>query len=416
MVNKIVLFFILIFIGFPVFGQGLSLGLGDIRIELGADAGFHLFIRKNPNIASVLITESTRDPAMLEHTFAFRAREWNPINGDEVRLLNGVPLSRASNIFSLISSTPVLHPELGPAFHIFVPWILEYGHAPGRHGVVDVRDGAFLNIRTFALPFADYRGSFADNPFNLAMQRAPAVTPPPEPMPPLPIIPPLIIERPPVTFLNEAEIALASIAQDGGGHLLYAAAPINLVPLLENLIRQEEGNVVDIVLSLDTTASMGPYIEELRRTLVPMLRQVTPNFAGWRIGMVQFKDYYWDDEYLTRVIPFTTDLDLFQQRLNAINAQGGGDIPEAIYEGLYEAVSSFPWAAERRFVILISEAPPHPTPRGRITRDMVFQQAQQRNITISAILLAKLPAVFGEVNWPLPMPPPGHFPLRPPYR
>jgi len=368
MKNKMLCLFVLLFAGIPVFAQDLSLDADDLRIELRADGGFHLFIRRTPDIASVLLTESTRDPTMMAHTFAYRAREWNPINGNEIRLLDGVPIPRESNIFSLISSTPVSHHELGEAFHIYIPWVLEYGHAPGRHGLVHVRDGTYFNVRAFNLPFADYRGSFADNPFILqAMQR-------PQ-------------ERPLGNFMQEAEVAFAGIARDGGGDFAYAATPAALVTMIEELLRQEAGNSVDIVLCIDTTGSMQPYIDEVRQRLIPMMREIVAEFTEWRIGILRFKDYF--EEYLTRVVPFTNSFVVFQRNLNAIVARGGGDIPEAVYEALYDSVTRFPWEAESRLVILIGDAPPHPTPRGRITRDMVFRAATERDIRISAILLAQ---------------------------
>jgi len=364
---KMLCILILIFAGVPVFGQNLSLGAEDLRIELRADGGFHLFVRRTPDIASVLLTESTRDPAMLAHTFAYRAREWNPINGNEVRILDGVPIPRESNIFSLISSTPVSHPELGQAFHIYVPWVLDYGHAPGRHGSVYVRDGTYFNIRAFNLPFADYRGSFEDNPFILqAMQLPP--------------------EAPEGSFIQEAVVAFSQIARDGRGAFFYASTPADMVATVEQLLRQEAGNSVDIVLCIDTTGSMQPHIDEVRQRLIPLMREIVTEFPEWRIGILRFRDYF--EEYLTRVVPFTSSFTVFQRNLNAIVARGGGDIPEAVYEALYDSVNRFPWAAERRLVILIGDAPPHPRPRGRITRDMVFRDATARDITISAILLA----------------------------
>ena len=110
--------------GFYLYAQDLNINTGDLLLELRADGGFHLFIRKKPDINSVLLTETTRDPAMRAVNYAYRAGEWNPINGDEIRILDGVPIPRESRIFSLISSTVVNHPVLGPAFHIYLPYVL----------------------------------------------------------------------------------------------------------------------------------------------------------------------------------------------------------------------------------------------------------------------------------------------------
>ena len=363
---------VLFIAGIPCFAEDLSIGPDDIRIEMRADGGFHLFIRKKPGIDSVLLTESTRDPARGTDNFAYRAKEWNPINGNEIRLLNGVPISRESRIYSLVSSTPEPDPELGLAFHIYIPWVLEYGYENSRHGQVYVTDGTYFNARAFSLPYADYRGSFFDNPFILrAVQKAP---PPKDP-------------APPGNFSEEAETAFGEISRQGKGDFTYAADPSELIEKIENLLRNEAGKSVDIVLCLDTTSSMGPYIDGIRKMLIPMMKETIASFTDWRIGMVLFKDYF--DEYLNKVIPFTTDFSLFQRNLNAIRVRGGGDIPEAVYEALYEGADKFPWAAESRMLILIGDAPPHPKPRGKITREMVYQKAEEKNISINAILLAQ---------------------------
>ncbi|MDR2370731.1 MAG: hypothetical protein LBD71_04565, partial [Treponema sp.] len=60
-----------------LYAQDLSVGRDDLRIEQGIDGGFHLYIRKKPGTGSVLLVESTRDPAMRSDNYAYRAPEWN---------------------------------------------------------------------------------------------------------------------------------------------------------------------------------------------------------------------------------------------------------------------------------------------------------------------------------------------------
>jgi hypothetical protein len=101
--------------------------------------------------------------------------------------------------------------------------------------------------------------------------------------------------------------------------------------------------------------------------------------------MVLYKDYY--DEYLNRVIAFTGDFDVFQRNLNAIVVRGGGDIPEAVYEALYEGAVKFRWEAESRLIILIGDAPPHLRQRGRISKAMVDDEMGKKDIKVHAIIL-----------------------------
>jgi len=349
-----------------LFAQDLSIASGDLLLELRADGGFHLFIKKKPDISSVLLTESTRDPAMQADNYAYRAGEWNAINGDEVRLLNGSPISRESRIYSLISSTVENHPTLGNAFHIYIPYILYYGYESGRHGEVYLTDGTFLNIRAFALPYADYRGAFRDNPFLLEVVQEP---------------PP----GPPEGYMRETVEAFTQIARDGSGELIYSGGPDDVVDLIRTVLENETGGSIDIVICLDTTNSMKKYIDALREKLIPTLQETLGRFTSFRIGMVLFKDYH--EIYLTRVIPFTADFTRFQNDLNAIRVSGGGDIPEAVYEALHDGASRFTWEAQSRVMILIGDAPPHPRPRGRITKTMVDNAMSERNIKVHAMIL-----------------------------
>ena len=353
-------------VGFPPFlhAQDLSLNADDLLIEHRPSGGFHLFIRKKPDVNSVLLVESTRDPTMQEHNFAFRAREWNPVNGDEIRLLDGIPLPRG-RFFSLVSSTVINHEVLGQAFHIYIPYVVYFGFPPARHGRIYITDGAYFNIRTFNLPYADYSGAFMDNPFILEATQMPTGIPP-------------------GNFMAEAVAAYANIADFGKGNLVHSTAD-NIVDDIKTLLERERGRGIDIVICLDTTGSMRPFVEPVRQKLIPMLQELIVGYPSFRIGMVQFKDYF--EEYLTRVTHFTSDFSAFQRSLNNVRARNGGDIPEAVYEALHDGATQFPWAAESKLIILIGDAPPHPRPRGRITRAMVEREVAERDITVHAMVL-----------------------------
>ena len=358
---------LLIIFSISLYAQDLSITDSDLRLESRADGGFHLFIRKKPDIASVLLTESTRDPTMQADSYAFRAGEWNAVNGNEIRLLNGVPISRESRVYSLVSSTVVNHPALGPSFHIYIPYVLYYGYEGGRHGEVHVTDGTFLNIRAFVLPYADYRAPFRDNPFVLEAKQEP---------------PQGALDG---HYLHEAVEKFSEIAQTGGGDLFYSRDPDDVAAIIRSVLEKEMGKDLDIVICFDTTNSMKKYLDSLRQRLIPMLNELLSGFKSFRIGMVLFRDY--NDVYLTRLIPFTSDFSRFQRELNAIRVGGGGDIPEAVFEALYAGATKLSWAADRKLMILIGDAPPHPSPRGNITKRTVDREVARRDIELHAIIL-----------------------------
>jgi hypothetical protein len=353
----------------PNGGAQSSLGIRqeDIRIEQGADGGFHLYIRKTGAVASVLLTESTKDPALREDNYAYRAPEWNAINGDEVRILNGLPIPKSDNILSLIDSSPENHRELGPAFHIYIPYILHYGYETGRHGEVYVVDGTYFNIRAFSFPYADYRGRFRDNPFVLEVTQQPLPGPPEG------------------NYMKEAEKSFTEISSRGGGDLFRSTGPADLVDKIRDILEGERGKSLDLVICLDATGSMKDDIDAIREAMIPMLEELLPAFPDFRIGMVLYKDYY--EEYLTRPVPFTRDFEQFQRVLNGIKPRGGRDLPEAVYEALYDGALKFTWEAESRLMILIGDAPPHLRQRGKVSDEMVYRAAEERSLKVHAIIL-----------------------------
>jgi hypothetical protein len=349
-----------------VLGQDMSVTTGDLRIEQRVDGGFHLFIRKKPGIDSVLLTESTKDPSLTEDNYAYRAAEWNPINGDEPRVLNGAPISRETGIWSIIDSSPEPDPQFGQAFQLYIPYILYYGYESTRHGEVYVVDGTYLNIRAFTLLYGDYRGRFRDNPFVLRVTQQPLAGPPEK------------------NYMKDTVDSFTEIV-GRRGELVYSKGPEDLVEKIGEILEGEKGKKVDLVICLDTTGSMPDDIDAIRGLLIPRLEELIVNFNGFRIGMVLYKDY--NELYLTQIVPFTDDFGKFRTTLNGIRVGGGRDIPEAVHEALYEGSIKFPWDAETKMIILIGDAPPHPRQRGKISKDMVIKALDDRGLKLNAIIL-----------------------------
>ncbi len=117
---------------------------------------------------------------------------------------------------------------------------------------------------------------------------------------------------------------------------------------------------LDVLFVLDTTGSMGKEIERLKK----IIEIINLNLASLsskpqvRFGMVLYRDR--GDEYVTRLIPLTSDLDAFQTELNKIQAAGGGDIPEDLQSALADAVQKVGWNRDGiRLAFVITDAPPH---------------------------------------------------------
>ena len=67
------------------------------------------------------------------------------------------------------------------------------------------------------------------------------------------------------------------------------------------------------------------------------------------------------DTFVTSTFDFTADIDAFRAALNDVVADGGGDYPEALEEGLASALSTPSWrdpASTVQLVFLVGDAPP----------------------------------------------------------
>lgn len=350
--------------------QDLRIGPEDIRIIQSPDGGYHLYIKKKPDIQSVLLTESTRDPSHQAASYAYRAPEWNPVNGDEKRMLDGQFIPPESRIFSLIDSTPETRTPLGEAFHIWIPWVLQYGYSWTRHGEIQVLDGTYINIRAFSKPYGDYTGKFLDNPYRLRFTQKPVEQPAPDS----------------VQYSKGAVEKFSSLAQATNGRMRYAQGPEDLIPLIRANLEPAGSRGLDLIVVLDATESMIDDIDEIRRSIIPVLEDVLVPWPSWRIALVLYKDYF--DDFLTKnACAFTNDLGVFRRALSSFRVQGGRDIPEAVYEGL-DAALAYPWTRENeKRIILIGDAPPHPKPRGRVTEQGVLSRAAELDVQIDVIIL-----------------------------
>jgi hypothetical protein len=344
---------------------GLAITADDIRIEQSIDGGYELWVRKRPEIDSILLTESTEAPDRRPTTFAYRAQEDHPLNAGERRILDGEFLPDDGRHF-LIDSTPEPDEEFGEAFRIFIPYMVEFGYPDTRNGEVMVLDGTYLSIRAFEEPYADYRGAFRDNPFILRVEQAP-------------------LEGPPEgNFMPDTVEAFEDISRENDGESVYSEGPEDTIGRIADLL-PEEGDSIDLVLALDTTQSMHDDMPVLRDSLVSMLRDELSGFDEFRVGLMLYRDYL--EDYLVRKYDFVDTYELVQDRLNRIRVAGGRDIPEAVFEALWASVQGFEWEAQERMIILIGDAPPHPRPRGSVTREQVFERAGELEISIDTIIL-----------------------------
>lgn len=118
---------------------------------------------------------------------------------------------------------------------------------------------------------------------------------------------------------------------------------------------------LDLVFLIDATGSMADEIGKLKATLRSIAAEVAalPSQPDLCFGLVAYRDR--GDAFLLRSHDFTNDLGAFQGVLNALQAGGGGDYPEAMNEALHDTVHNLSWRGDgaTRMVVVLADAPPH---------------------------------------------------------
>ena len=143
---------------------------------------------------------------------------------------------------------------------------------------------------------------------------------------------------------------------------------------------------LDILFIFDTTGSMGEEIERLRRTieLIYLNLSSLPGRPRIRFGMVLYKDRR--DEYVTRVVPLTENLEAFQAELNQVQASGGGDLPEDLQEALKDSIRRIQWTPNGiRLAFVITDAPPHLDYGQQYTYREAVREAREKGIKIFTV-------------------------------
>ncbi len=118
---------------------------------------------------------------------------------------------------------------------------------------------------------------------------------------------------------------------------------------------------LDVMFLIDATGSMGDEIEQLKTTVDTVASRIAEldGSPQARFGMTLYRDE--GDTFVTSTYDLTGDLPAFRKALADVQADGGGDYPEALDEGLAAALGEPSWgdpADTLQLVFLIADAPP----------------------------------------------------------
>jgi hypothetical protein len=360
MMKKKYIAVLMIFFNFSVHPLIPQIGVDDI-IFLKADSGYDLYIRKLKGIESILLTDSQKDPMMKKTNYALRTDKFYPANGDEIRILDGKELHTGYEAFYLVDSTVENYPGLGQAFHFFLPEKLYFGYDWTRNGTISIQPGIMINLRLFGKKYSDYSGGFIDQWITLKINYTASN-----------YRPGLIEDSQRLTDQTDGTTAIQTEKYD-------------LKTILDEFADSiPANNNADVVFIVDTTESMMEEIPVFKREYPLIKKKLAEKINNLRIGVILYKDY--GDIYLTKVSALTSDFKVIDGTIDGIVPLGGQDIPEARNEAVFE-LNKFDFRSVNRFALLVTDAPAHITPRGKVTLDDAVKTLTEKSIKLELVCL-----------------------------
>ena len=156
----------------------------------------------------------------------------------------------------------------------------------------------------------------------------------------------------------------------------------------QGLVLPNQQPVIDVVFVLDTTGSMSALIETAKEKIWSIATtmasaQPTPKI---RIGLVAYRDR--GDDYITRKVDLSDDLDSVYAALMDFTANGGGDTPESVNAALSQAVNGMSWSQNKQAyqaIFLVGDAPPHMDYPDEPRYPEILASARQKGIIVNAI-------------------------------
>jgi len=163
---------------------------------------------------------------------------------------------------------------------------------------------------------------------------------------------------------------------------------------IEDISKEDEKVAkIQVVFTLDCTGSMDDLIQAAKNkiwSIATGMTQTDPK-PDISFGFVFYRDI--GDQFVTKKIELTNDMDLVYRELMKMQADGGGDQPESVNQALYESINDFQWDTDSlvyKVVFLVGDAPPHMDYPNDVKYPKTCKIAIKKDIIINTIQCGNL--------------------------
>ena len=146
---------------------------------------------------------------------------------------------------------------------------------------------------------------------------------------------------------------------------------------------------LDVVFIIDATASMTPYINEAKQRTADTLKSLQEDGdLDIRVALIAYRDHPPQEYSFVTQVTDLGSIENFQSQLLQLTAQGGGDLPEAVWDGV-DALFTLNWReGSDRVAYLIGDAPPHDPYPTQLTAEDLVEKLFDHQIQVNAHSIA----------------------------
>jgi DNA-directed RNA polymerase subunit RPC12/RpoP len=149
------------------------------------------------------------------------------------------------------------------------------------------------------------------------------------------------------------------------------------------LIERLQRDGLDIVITFDSTGSMDAEIRQVKARIERIGGALFKLIPQTRISICTYRDE--GDAYVVQGLRLSENLAKISEYLDGISAEGGGDAPEAVDQGLRWAIEQNEFRpSARKVVLLFGDAPPHPGQK-KTCLNLAASFRQQQNGSVSTV-------------------------------
>tara|TARA_Y100000768_G_C23888151_1_gene638719 strand:+ start:29 stop:1075 length:1047 start_codon:yes stop_codon:yes gene_type:complete len=188
-----------------------------------------------------------------------------------------------------------------------------------------------------------------------------------------------------------------TLARETEGGLKVVANSKFVAKEIAGIVNNNAIDNTDLMIIIDKTSSMADDLDNIKKGLNQILNSLK-QYKNIRLCVSTYGDKNIDGKLWYDYQNFETDFDGTMNFIENIQMTHGGDFPESVYDGIYEAFQEGFWQSDgKRLVILLGDAPSLDSTFTTYTEKDIINIATSENINMNfyPIVLSPYNGEFG---------------------